>query len=208
MKNFTFRKKKNNEKPVETFIERSEIKEPFETITHGSNGGEDFYVNVSQKGIKVYIATEAYDEIGNWWIRQHNVEAHKKYFTKLVYETDAFEGFFEGYDFKDHHGGSVLILLNCKDQKYEYIHIGGNIYSFVTNEEIKRYYTNTGNSDRHYAYGEASDTIRYLMIENIRMDIPDDYDERNEPYEIYYGLSKKEIQSCCTPLDINIIYNQ
>ena len=175
-------------------ISKEKLKSPYETITHGFNCIDpktSHYVNICASGIKIYIQSTNHDiesiKGKPWYIRKNLLETNKKHYDKLVYETNDYDGFFVGKDFDKHDGGSVLVLLKSKNGVNKYLHVQDEIFTFKTNDKITDYYTNAGNSDVHYSYGIFGD-VRYLMIENIIMTIPDDVDEMSDPYDIYYGM--------------------
>lgn len=186
-------------------IARNNLQEPFETITHGFNcvlPKTSHYVIITNNDVKIYIQSKEQDiDIDKWYIRENLVNANKDYYDILVYDTTSFEGFFPGMDFNEHHGGSILILLESGNNKYKYLHVQDEIFIFETDEPINIYYTNVGNSDVHYSYG-ISDTKSYLMREYVKMIMPVEYSKSADPYDIYYNMFKNDRTKYCESMDV------
>lgn len=99
------------------------------------------------------------------------------YNTKVL-ELDDYRKIFIGFDrrYPDYEGQSILIKIN----RYKYISVGADIYEFETEDEIKEYVSEMGNSDVVYDYAIGEEYI-YLLLEKKKFLI-DDY----SPYSLYY----------------------
>jgi len=99
-------------------------------------------------------------------------------YTTKVLEIDDYRKLFVGYDrrYPEEEGQSILIKLN----KYKYISVGADIYEFETDDEIKEYVSEIGNSDVIYDYAIGQEYI-YLLLEKKKLLI-DNYN----PYSLYY----------------------
>ena len=104
-------------------------------------------------------------------------EKSEIYNTKVL-EIDDYRKIFIGFDrrYPEQEGQSILIKLN----KYKYISVGADVYEFETDDEIKEYVSELGNSDVVYDYAIGGEYI-YLLLEKKKFLI-DDYN----PYSLYY----------------------
>ena len=102
---------------------------------------------------------------------------------------------FSGGIGKSFDGNSILLQLT----KYSYLYIGSEFYTFRTDSEIIDYVSPVGNNDVPYPYAIDSNNYYYLMLEKIKIKVPENYDDC---YTYYYqaqlmtqdlGFNKKPI---------------
>ncbi len=74
---------------------------------------------------------------------------------------------FSGGHGKEFDGNSLLLCLS----RHHYIHIGNEIISFQTNDDILEYYSPVGNSDCPYAYAISENNVYILSGENVYLPI-------------------------------------
>lgn len=82
-------------------------------------------------------------------------------------------------------GNSILLYIDDY-----YLFIGHQIFSFKTEHKIINYVSEVGNNDVPYPYAIDSENNYYLMIEKIKLPIPDEYN--TIPYEYYYSDKNNE----------------
>ena len=149
--------------------------------TH-DNGGKPYKIIVNENKIEVYdnyldkeLITE-YIDYEKIWIG----ESPKNKMTE-------FSGGY-GINFL---GNSFLIKI----ENNSYIHIGCEIFSFYTEEEILEYISPVGNNDVPYPYAIDKKNNYYLMLEYIILKI--DEDSIEDPYEYHYNrmLNKNILQN-------------
>lgn len=104
-------------------------------------------------------------------------------YTKLFIGTNTNK--FDGYYSEKFIGNSILIEIKPK----EYIFIGKDVYKFITETPIIKYYSIMGNSDIPYPFAISQDKI-YLMIENMCFDVGH-WNKIRDPYLVYYDFEKK-----------------
>lgn len=81
-------------------------------------------------------------------------------------------------------GSSVLLQIKSdKKDRYKYLFIGHNIFSFYTMEKIQKYYSPIGNNDVPYPF-VLSKTKIYLMLESVFFDLNNSWAKK--PYDWYY----------------------
>jgi hypothetical protein len=80
---------------------------------------------------------------------------------------------------KKYDGNTILLQIT----KNSYTYIGNKIYTFTTNSQIIEYESPIGNNDVPYPYAIDSNGFYYLMIENVKIKIPMNYDDC---YRYYY----------------------
>ena len=80
-------------------------------------------------------------------------------------------------------GNSILALLS-NENKYKYVYIGDEIYTFEIDDEIVLYLSHVGNNDVPYPYGITSIGDYVFMIECTIM--------KFEPYIYYYDSNYGE----------------
>jgi len=88
-------------------------------------------------------------------------------------------------------GNSILLYID----NY-YIFIGHKVYSFKTEYEIINYVSEVGNNDVPYPYAVDTENNYYLMIEEIKLSVPDEY--YTDPYTYYYSKKKNYKNMNCT----------
>lgn len=67
-----------------------------------------------------------------------------------------------------------------------YVYIGSEIFSFKTDSKIIDYVSPVGNNDVPYPYAIDANDYYYLMIEKIKIKVPEQYDDC---YDYYYQAS-------------------
>jgi len=132
------------------------------------NGGRPFKVVINKdvRQIELYrqYTTKNHDQRYELF---ETINGYQKVFVPKDPET--------GYD-----GNSILIQLS--DNMYTYV--GSEIYTFLTNDKIIKYYSPVGNSDVPYPYAIGTNNI-YLTLE--RMYFDKKYARGVDPYGAYYG---------------------
>lgn len=86
---------------------------------------------------------------------------------------------FSGGHGKKFDGNSILLQMT----KYSYTYIGSEIISFKTDSEIIEYVSPVGNNDVPYPYAIDENGYYYLMLEKIKIKVPEKYDDC---YKYYY----------------------
>ena len=86
---------------------------------------------------------------------------------------------FSGGYGKDFNGNSILLQLTNKS----YVYIGSTIYSFKNNSKIIDFLSPVGNNDVPYPYAIDTNGYYYLMLEKIKIRVPEKYDDC---YRYYY----------------------
>lgn len=89
---------------------------------------------------------------------------------------------FSGGHGKKFDGNSILLQMT----KNFYVYIGSEIFSFKTDSEIIDYVSPVGNNDVPYPYAIDANDYYYLMIEKIKIKVPEQYDDC---YDYYYQAS-------------------
>lgn len=81
-------------------------------------------------------------------------------------------------------GNSILLKMSSNS----YIFIGQYIYSFKTDDEIKKFYSPVGNSDIPYPFAVGTKNT-YLLIESdyVENDVREEQQLSDDPYYQYYG---------------------
>jgi hypothetical protein len=146
------------------------------------------------------------------YINNSYVKIYKKHMNNEDYEEQEFKSFkpekifigkspknkmtlLSGGHGKKFDGNTILLQL----KKHEYVYIGLEIYSFTTDSEIINYESPVGNNDIPYPYAIDQDGYYYLMIENVKLKVPEKYEDC---YQYYYqailmtpniGFGKKPI---------------
>lgn len=130
-----------------TYISKNECQTHNKTYITHDNGSRPFKVVANKHGIIVYTFEDC------------DVQKHKKYRKEVMHITD-FLGYWSGYDSTSSkmHGNSILIQLT----KNDYIHIGCEMYSFKTDDEIIDYVSPMGNNDVPYAVGYGTQNIYFM----------------------------------------------
>ncbi len=127
---------------------KADFKIPESYFTH-DNGSTPFKVNISDQTIGIY----EYDE-----------EFRSERLIKSTDFTEVFIG--EDDSLTDDFSKGNSILVNVADNKY--IHIGCEVFEFVTEEPIRTYTSIIGNNDVPYPYA-TSDSKVYLMLSYITL---------------------------------------
>lgn len=138
------------------------------------NGNVPFKVEIMKNTQKIIIHRRTDHESENGEYIYDIFKIIKKYEYVFVPREPVY-----GYD-----GNSILIELS--DRKYMYI--GGQIYTFKTQEKIADYRSPMGNSDVPYPFA-ISKNYYYIMLDGVY------YEKKlaqgEDPYGVYYGHIKK-----------------
>ena len=149
------------------------------------NGENPFKVIINKKNVKIYSNKTNSDNNYEYLI---TIDVKKIFIGKSLKNkmTIASDGY--GYKFN---GNSILLKIDdCK-----YMFIGGEIFTFMTYDEITTYMSPVGNNDVPYPYAIDKIGNYYLMIENVILKhssklekLISEYD--NNPYSFYYNTYK------------------
>ena len=94
-------------------------------------------------------------------------------------------------------------LFEIGDRKY--IHVGENVFSFETDDEIKNYFTEHGNNDVKYPYAYGKENI-YFMLHQKYIPIQE-YENSTMKNEHQY-LYRKNEESTNDPEGVDIVYGE
>lgn len=163
--------------------------------TH-NNGGRPFLVYVNKSNVYIYKMNEdtyytlekdySKDSTKNKWVYVEFVKQYKplKVFIGKSPKNDM--TLFSGGYGKKFDGNSILLQI----EKNKYVHIGINIYEFITNDTILKYISPVGNNDVPYpvAYGEKN---IYFILHKKYIEYKNAEELKNmnntNPYKYYYG---------------------
>jgi hypothetical protein len=104
------------------------------------NGARPFIIIVSNNIIKVYLS----------------------YTNKLLFKISKFLGYWSGFDsspYKIYNGNSILIQLTPN----KYMHIGCEIFTFVTKDIITDFLSPVGNSDVPYPIAYGTENVYFML---------------------------------------------
>jgi hypothetical protein len=125
-------------KTTRSYVSYDKIKNIATYAVH-CNGGRPFVINVEPGEITILTGDTTY---------------------KKIKQIKNFEGYWTGYDASVYkfHGNTILIRIN----KYKYIYVGCEIFSFKTKEEILDFISPMGNSDVPYPLAYGTENIYFL----------------------------------------------
>lgn len=136
---------------------------PKKTYYTHDNGGRPFKVVIKNKTAIISVMDDKYADFGSY--RPKMEIPFIKEFIGLK-------------------GSSILLEIKSdKKDRYKYLFIGHNIFSFYTIEKIQKYYSPIGNNDVPYPFALTKTKI-YLMIESVFFDLNKIWVKK--PYDWYY----------------------
>jgi hypothetical protein len=140
-----------------------------------NNGGRPYKVEIDKTNVKIYKRQINNEE-------DYENKEYKTYKPEKIFIGKSPKNkmtTYSGGHGKKFDGNSILLQLT----KYSYTYIGSEIYTFRTDSEIIDYVSPIGNSDVPYPYAIDSNGYYYLMLENIKIKVPEKYDDC---YNYYY----------------------
>ena len=150
------------------------------------NGGRPFNIVIDKSNVNIHKIIEDDDD---------DLCYDNDY---IAYEQQPLYNFktnriFIGNDKHVHQSEGNTILLHIRNN--EYVYVGGEIYSFTSEDEITEYYSPIGNSDSPCAYGIDINGNYYLFAQHIVLINTGNLDEiigihsercQLNPYSYYY----------------------
>ena len=94
-------------------------------------------------------------------------------------------------------------LFEIEDKKY--VHVGENVFSFETNDEIKDYFSEDGNNDVKYSFAYSKENIYFMLHQKY---IPIQEYENSMMKNEYQYLYKKNDEITNDPEGIDIVYGE
>jgi hypothetical protein len=139
----------------------------FETLTH-YNGGRPFYVKINN-GLLI-ISKNPHHNDCEWYENTENPEDYSHY--NIVITSMEIEKYWPGFDnVEGYHGNSFLAkIVEHPSQGYKYIYVGNDIYTFITDDEIKYFAAGMGNNDVPYPVAYGTENI-YALFDNAFIEI-------------------------------------
>lgn len=146
-------------------------------FTH-DNGGRPYIVYISKEQITIYrevqdkfyvreVDRDIENSYKNAWLYIEHVITIKNYMKVWIGESISNKTTtWLGTNNDEFLGNSILV--NTKP--FRYLFIGGNVYEFSSDEEIKNFYAPVGNNDVPYSYA-ISEKYVYFMSESVRVPI-------------------------------------
>lgn len=152
-----------------------------------NNGGRPFLVSIHKNIAEIYKIIK-YD-VNNDGIYSSKPVIKIKFEKCFVGKSPMNEmtKFSGGYG-KEFDGNTILLKISSTQQKNKYIYIGPSIYSFYTQDLIKKYVSPVGNNDVPYPYAVDNHNNIYLLEENVIINVGTI--KNKDPYRIYYNNIK------------------
>ncbi len=128
-----------------SFVSKSDLRDELRTYEIHDNGGRPFKVIANENGIYIYTHDNKYFEDYDYNI--------------FVKEYNQFVGYWSGFDSTSYemHGNSILIKMD----KYNYVYVGAEIFSFLADEEITDYISPVGNNDVPYPIAYTTNYVYF-----------------------------------------------
>jgi len=89
----------------------------------------------------------------------------------------------------DTQGNTILLYMGKENERYKYIFISGDIFSFTAEHMITKYESPIGNSDVPWPYAIDKNGTYYLLIKDscVKID-PKFAKEYDDPYDYFYDV--------------------
>lgn len=168
------------------------------------NGGRPFKVNITvryKESDFVEIYKQMEDDCDSYYSVPFLTFNAKKIFIgeSPINRTTKFSGEY-GEKF---YGNSILIQIDndIGNSSNKYVFIGYEICEFETKSKIINFVSPVGNNDVPYPYAIDKEGYYYLLMDNVKLKIPDKYDEM-DPYNYYYSAQSMTLTSNNFPTPI------